>query len=95
MTWTYHGPTLDTRPPFPIKTYTKLVPTFAKKGKFSKVGGKSSKMDKSTKFWKRVNILHVSVCFNSGVHTLDLGRVFKYSFQIRRDEKYDEHGKKC
>ena len=26
-------------------------------------------------------------------HTLDLGRVFKYSFQIRHNEKYDVHRK--
>ena len=95
MTRIYHGPTLalDTRPPLPIKTYTTLVPTFAKKGNFSKVGGKSRKMDKSAKFWKSVNILHVSACFHSGFHTVDLERVFKYSFQIRRNEKYDVHGK--
>ena len=93
MTWTYHGPTLDTRPPLPIKTYTMLVPTFAEKSNFSKVGAKSRKRDKSAKFWKGVNILHVSACFHSGFHTLDLGRVLQFSFQIRRNEKYDVHGK--
>ena len=93
MTWTYNGPTLDTRPPLPIKTYTMLVPAFAKNGSFSKVGGKSRTMDKAAKFWKRVNILHVSASLYSGFHTLDLWRVFKYSFQIRRNEKYDVHVK--
>ena len=52
MTWTCHGPSLDTRPPLLIKTYTMLVPTIAKKGNFSKVGGKSRKMDKSANFEK-------------------------------------------
>ena len=89
MTWTYHGPTLYTRPPLPIKTYTMLVPTFAKKGNFSKLGAKSRKRDKSAKFWNSVNVLHASACFHSGFHTLDLRRVFKYSFQIRRIEKYE------
>ena len=41
------------------------------------------------KFWKWVNILHVSACFHPGFHTLDLGRVFKYPFQIRHNEKCD------
>ena len=80
--------------PTPDQTYTMLVPTFAKKGNFSKLGAKSRKRDKSAKFWNSVNILHASACYHSGFHTLDLGRVFKYSFQIRRIEKYDVHGKK-
>ena len=37
--------------------------------------------------------MHVSACFPSGSHTLDLGWVFEYSYQIRRHEKYDVHGK--
>ena len=31
-----------------------------------------------------INILPVSACFHPGFHTLNMGRVFKYSFQIRR-----------
>ena len=31
--------------------------------------------------------------FSFGFHTLDLRRGFGYSFQIRRHEKFDVHGK--
>ena len=88
-------------PPLPIKMYTTLVPTFARKAVFfSKVGANSRNQQKGVffrhkwaKFLKRVNILHVSVCFHPGFHTLHMGRVFKYSFQIRRNAKYDVQSK--
>ena len=35
----------------------------------------------------------MSACFHSGFHTLNLERVFEYSFQVRRNEKYDVHRK--
>ena len=37
--------------------------------------------------------MHVSACFHPGFHAIDLGRVLKYSFQIRRIENYDVHRK--
>ena len=88
-------------PPLPIKTYTTLVPTFAKKGQFFKRRREFAKSRKRSHFLgisrrsveKGVNILHVSACFHPDFHTLDLGRVFRYSFQIRRIEKYYVHGK--
>ena len=71
------------------------------RGNFSKIGANSRNQEKwvifghkSAKFLKRVNILHVSAGFHPGFHTLDLGRVFKYSFWIRHNEKYDVHRKK-
>ena len=86
-----------TVPPLPIKTYTTLVPTFVKKGvifqRYARIREikKKGQFFRHTlgKFWKRVNILHASVCFHPGFHTLDQGRVFKYSIQIRHHEKND------
>ena len=82
------------RTPLTIKTYTTLVPTFAKKGVIFKRRREIKKKGwffrhKSAKFWKRGNVLHVSAWF----HTLDLGRVFKYSFQITHNEKHAVHRK--
>ena len=48
----------------PIKTYTMLVPTYAKKW----VIFQRWVRHKSAKFWKRVNICHVSACFHPGFH---------------------------
>ena len=42
---------------------------------------------KSAKLWKRAKILHEYACFHPSLHTLDLRRVLKYSFQIKRNEK--------
>ena len=43
--------------------------------------------------FERVKLLHVSACFHPSLHTSDMRRVFKYSFQIRWNEKYDAHRK--
>ena len=37
----------------------------------------------------------VYACFDPGFDTLDLERVFNYSFQVRRNDKYDIHKIKC
>ena len=82
-------------PLLPTKTYTTLVPT--KKGViFQRVARIREIKErrwffrhKSAKFWKRVNILHTSAYFHLGFHTLAIGRVFKCSFHVRHNEKYD------
>ena len=82
------------RPPLPYKIYTSSYLPSRRKGQIFKDRREIKKKGKifrhkSAKIWKRVNILHVSACFHPGFHTLNLGRVSKYSFQIRHNEKYD------
>ena len=89
--WVMYWP----RPPTPDQNIHHARTHFHEKGgNVSKAGANSQNQEKGVIFQaqiseilKRVDISHVSTCFYPGFRTLDLGRVLKYPFQFRRNEK--------